>query len=67
MEISQIVDSKIDCQWACKLLYKMIWLRYEDTGDKSEWILASELSHAVDLVSDFHIAYPTKPDPLPLS
>ena len=23
-EISQIVDSKIDCQWACKLLYKVI-------------------------------------------
>jgi len=35
-EISWIVDSKIDCQWACKLQYKMIWLGYEDTGDKSK-------------------------------
>jgi len=35
-EISQMVDSKIDRQWACKLLYKVIWLGYEDTGDKSE-------------------------------
>jgi len=35
-EISWIVDSKIDCQWACKLLYKVIWLGYKDTGDKSE-------------------------------
>jgi len=35
-EISQIVDSKIDCQWAYKLLYKVIWLGYEDTGDKSK-------------------------------
>ena len=35
-EISQMVDSKIDCQWVCKLLYKVIWLGYEDTGDKSE-------------------------------
>ena len=35
-EISQVVDSKIDYQWACKLLYKVIWLGYEDTGDKSE-------------------------------
>jgi len=35
-EISQIVDSKIDCQWACKLLYKMIWLEYEDTEDESD-------------------------------
>ena len=35
-EISWIVDSKIDCRWTCKLLYKVIWLGYEDTGDKSE-------------------------------
>jgi len=66
-EISQIVDSKIDRWWACKLLYKVIWLGYKDTRDESEWIPASELTHAVDLVSDFHIAYPTKPGPLPLS
>ena len=66
-EISRIVDSKIDCQWACKLLYKVIWLGYEDTGDESEWIPISELSHAANLVSNFHIAYPTKPGPLPLS
>ena len=66
-EISRIVDSKIDRRRACKLLYKVIWLVYEDTGDESKWISASKLSHAVDLVSDFHIAYPTKPGPLPLS
>ena len=66
-EISRIVDSKIDRRWACKLLYKVIWLGYEDTGDKSEWIPTSELTHAADLVSDFHITYPTKPGPLPLS
>jgi len=66
-EISQIVNSKIDCQQACKLLYKVIWLGYEDTGDKSEWIPTSKLTHATDLVSDFHIAYPTKPGPLLLS
>ena len=41
-KISQIVDFKIDCQQACKLLYKVIWLGYEDTGDESEWIPASE-------------------------
>jgi len=44
----------------------MIWLGYEDTGDESEWIPTSELSHAANLVSDFHIAYPAKPGPLPL-
>jgi len=35
-EILWIVDSKIDRQYACKLLYKVIWLEYEDTGDESE-------------------------------
>ena len=66
-EISWMVDSKIDCWWACKLLYKVLWLEYEDTGDKSEWIPTSELTYATNLVSDFHIAYPAKPSPLPLS
>ena len=66
-KISQIVDSKIDCRQACKLLYKVIWLGYEDTGDKSEWITISELSHTADLVSNFHIAYLAKPSSLPLS
>jgi len=56
-EISWIVDSKIDCQWAYKLLYKVIWLGYENTRDESEWIPASELTHTTDLLSDFHIAY----------
>ena len=44
----------------------MIWLGYEDTGDKSEWIPTIELTHAANLVSDFYITYPTKPGPLPL-
>jgi len=66
-EISRIVDSKIDRRWACKLLYKVIWLGYEDTGDKSEWIPTFKLTHTADLVSDFHIAYPIKPGPLLLS
>jgi len=45
----------------------MIWLEYEDTEDKSEWISTSKLTHTADLVSNFHIAYPAKPSPLPLS
>jgi len=35
-EISWIVDSKIDRQRACKLLYKVIWLEYEDIRDEYE-------------------------------
>jgi len=47
------VDFKIDCWWTCKLLYKVIWLGYEDTEDKfphpnslilSTWYLIS-ISH----------------------
>jgi len=66
-EISQIVDSKINCQQACKLLYKVIWLEYEDTGDESEWIPTSKLSHVADLVSNFYITYSAKPSFLLLS
>ena len=66
-EISQIVDFKIDCQWACKLLYKVICLEYEDTKDKSEQIPTSELTYATNLGFNFHIIYPTKPSPLLLS
>jgi len=35
-EISQIVDSKINCWQVYKLLYKVIWLEYKDTEDKFE-------------------------------
>jgi len=35
-EISKIVNSKIDCWKACKLLYKIIWLGYKDTNNNSE-------------------------------
>ena len=66
-EILWIVDSKINCQWVCKPLYKMIWLGYKDTGDELEQISATELIYAVNLVSDFHITYPAKPSSLLLS
>ena len=65
-KISWIVDSKIDHWQACKLLYKVIWLGYKDTEDEFEWIPTSELTYVADLVSDFHIAYSTKPSPLSL-
>jgi len=63
-EISKIVDSKIDCWRACKLLYKVIWLGYEDTDNDSEWLPAVELEHAKELVNDFHLKYPAKLGPL---
>jgi len=63
-EISKIVNSKIDRRRACKLLYKVIWLGYEDTDNDSEWLPATELEHAKELVNDFHLKYPAKPGPL---
>jgi len=63
-EISKIVDSKIDRRRACKLLYKVIWLGYEDTDNDSKWLPATELEHAKELVNDFHLNYPAKPGPL---
>jgi len=63
-EISKIVDSKIDCWRACKLLYKIIWLGYEDTDNNSEWLPAMELEHAKELLNDFHLKYSSKPGPL---
>jgi len=64
-EIARIVDSKIDRRRrACKLLYKVIWLGYEDTEEESSWLIATELEHASELLDDFHTSYPAKPGPL---
>jgi len=63
-EVSKIVDSKIDRWRVCKLLYKVIWLGYEDTDNDSEWLPATELEHAKELVNNFHLKYSTKSGPL---
>src|SRR5882672_5380945 len=64
-EISNILHTKIEnrCR-ACKLLYLVHWTGYEGTDKETSWILASELGHTSELVSNFHKAYPTKPGPL---
>jgi hypothetical protein len=62
-EIAEVLDSKIDRRRRCKLLYLVKWLGYEGTDDETSWLPADELSHASDLVSDFHKAYPDKPRP----
>ena len=63
-EISKILDSRIDKQCKCKLLYLVKWAGYEGTDKETSWIPASELRHASEVVSDFHQAYPSKPGPL---
>ena len=64
-EISEILDSKIDNRRrTCKLLYLVRWSGYEGTDEETSWVLASELDHALDAVSDFHLRYPSKPGPI---
>jgi hypothetical protein len=64
-EIAEILDSKIDRRRRnCQLLYLVKWAGYEGTDEETSWLLATELSHASELVSGFHSAYPTKPGPL---
>ena len=62
-EVSEILDSKIDRRRRCKLLYLVRWAGYEGTDEETSWITADELTHAQELVSDFHKAYPDKPGP----
>ena len=63
-EISEIIDSKIDKWRSCKLLYLVCWLGYENTDEELSWLLAMELEHADELVSNFHYTYPQKPGPI---
>ena len=63
-EISEILDSKLNNRWhACKLLYLVRWSD-EGTDEETSWLLATELAHASELISDFHQKYPNKPGPL---
>jgi len=64
-EISEILDSKIDNRrHTGKLLYLVRWTGYEGTDEETSWILTTELGHALELMADFHAAYPAKPGPI---
>ena len=66
-EISEILNSKLDNQRRiCKLLYLVKWSGYEGTNEETSWLPASELAHASDIISNFHLKYPSKPGPLPI-
>ena len=64
-EIAEILNSKVDQRHrSCKLLYLVRWTGYAGTDEETSWILATELGNALELVSDYHAAYPAKPGPL---
>ena len=63
-EISKILDSKIDKCWKhCNIVYLVRWTSYEGTNEETSWILANELGHASEIITDYHRAYPDKPGP----
>jgi hypothetical protein len=64
-EIAEILDTKLDRRRRRPLLYLVRWSGYEGTDEETSWLPADELSHAPELVSDFHKAYPLKPGPEP--
>ena len=49
------------------LLYYIHWAGYKGTDKEFSWLSTSELDHANDLVYDFHMKYPLKPDPIKYS
>jgi Chromo (CHRromatin Organisation MOdifier) domain len=66
-EISEILNSKLDKRYHCKLQYLVKWLGYENTNKERSWISATELDHTSDIVADFHKSYPDKPGPVSTS
>jgi len=64
-EISEILNSKVDCRRrSCKLLYLVHWSGYEGTDEETSWLLTTELGNATELLGDYHVRYPDKPGPL---
>ena len=63
-EISRILDSKWDRCRSFPFLYYVQWTGYEGTDEENSWISASELTHASDLLQDFHLQNPGKPGPI---
>ena len=62
-KIAKILNTKIDKRRHCKLLYLVKWLGYKGTNEEMSWLPTDELTHAPDLVEEFHRHYPNKPGP----
>jgi hypothetical protein len=60
-EVEQILDSKVDHRYRDPLFYLVRWVGYGP--DHNSWEPASNLTHASDLLADFHTANPTRPSP----
>ena len=62
-EVEQILDSKVDHRYRDPLFYLVRWVGYGPAHNS--WEPASNLTHASDLITEFHTANPTRPSPTP--
>ncbi|SOV03415.1 uncharacterized protein UDID_18660 [Ustilago sp. UG-2017a] len=60
-EVEQILDSKVDHRYRDPLFYLVRWVGYGP--DHNSWEPASNLTHASDLIAEFHTVNPTRPSP----
>ncbi|SPC67056.1 uncharacterized protein UHOD_11464 [Ustilago sp. UG-2017b] len=58
-EVKQILDSKVDHRYSDPLFYLVCWVGYGP--DHNSWEPASNLTHASDMIAEFHAANPTHP------
>ncbi|SPC67464.1 uncharacterized protein UHOD_11753 [Ustilago sp. UG-2017b] len=62
-EVEQILDSKVDLRYHDPHFYLVRWVGYRP--DHNSWEPASNLTHASDLIAEFHTANPTRPSLTP--
>ncbi|SPC67498.1 uncharacterized protein UHOD_11759 [Ustilago sp. UG-2017b] len=58
-EVKQVLDSKVDHRYSDPLFYLVCWVGYGP--DHNSWEPASNLTHASDMIAEFHAANPTRP------
>ncbi|SPC63495.1 uncharacterized protein UHOD_11281 [Ustilago sp. UG-2017b] len=58
-EVKQVLDSKVDHRYSDPLFYLVRWVGYGP--DHNSWEPASNLTHASDMIAEFHAANPTRP------
>jgi len=66
-KVAQVLDSKLDKQRKNSLLCYVCWAGYKGTAEEYSWLATSDLKNANQLVADFHVYYPEKPGPSPLT
>jgi len=64
-EVNQILDTKIDKLFKhSPLRYLVKWTSYQNTDEATLWLGWDDLENSQEVVSDFHLRYPSKPGPI---